>query len=558
MGQLDNIVVVDIVKGQAGVTRPGFGVPFLLSYTANFPELYKKYTTINQVAADFSLTSVEYLRAKALFDNTTRDNNETRMLSPEEIYIGRLPSNARITVLKNEDGNYTVNINSTEFTFAATSNTKADIAAGLVALINAGGEPVTAEYTATKEYFDLYADVANTDFTVEVADTQKLQTSIPQQVSTLTFDADLVALNTIDMNVVHNEVTWAMPQVTFTSDHQTTMGLIATALETNDYIESATVSLTPFREIEIVTIDNREISLTGITVSLGASQANGTWAEDFGFKNGDAKTYLDNLSFQDYYFVLYARDFYDNAEIIDLSDFLENWEYKKAFFFNTNDVRLTTSSSANIAVDIVQKMIDRGKTKEDVVRTIGYYTKQLDNYVADGLVGANGPKSPGSLTWAYQKSKLAIYDDYTNEETKTDFLRDNNMNYYTRIAGLDVAAPSDVGGKVIGGEYFDITRGSDWLQANMELDIFEIFALTDKIPYTNKGVKVLVNAVYNRMIEGQKIGFLSDDETVLVTAPDVNDLTAAQRQSRSFGTIVATGRFAGAIQKALIQINLSF
>ena len=559
MSQLDNIVVVDIIKGQSGVDRPGFGIPFLLSYTNNFPEKYKQYTNIRQVAVDFPVLSVEYLRAKALFDNTTKNNDGTRMLTPEHIYIGRLPSNARITVSKEEDGDYDITINSTDFSFTASSDSKADIAAGIVALINASVVPVTAVYTATNEYFDLYADVAETDFSVEVDDVLKLQTSIPQQVSTLTFVADLITLNTIDIKVVQNEVEWDMPQVTFASDHETTMGLIATALETNAYIESATVSTTPFLNIEIVTIDNRIISLTDIVVLLGATQTTGTWAEDSSFKNGDSKSYLEDLTFQDYYFVIYARDFYDNAEIVDLSDFIENWEYKKALFFNTNDIRLTTGITDNIAVDIVNKMIARGKTKAEVVRTFGLYTKQLDNYIVDGLVGANGPKDPGSLTWAYQKSKLAIYDNYTNEDAIIGFLRSNNVNYYTRIAGLDVVSPSDTGGFVIGGEYFDITRGIDWLQSNMELDIFEAFALVDKIPYTNKGANILVNIVLNRMIEGQKVGLLSDEENVLVVATDVNLLTPAQRQSRSFGTITASSRLSGAIQKvAPIEINLSF
>ena len=75
MGQLDNIVEVNINKGQAGVSREGFGDPFLLSYHSNFPEKYKKYTSLSQVGLDFDSDSVEYLRAKSIFDSTTRDNN---------------------------------------------------------------------------------------------------------------------------------------------------------------------------------------------------------------------------------------------------------------------------------------------------------------------------------------------------------------------------------------------------------------------------------------------------------------------------------------------------
>jgi len=558
MSQLDNIVVVNIVKGQAGVNREGFGTPFLLSYHNKFADTYKEYVNIQQVEADFATDSVEYLRMKAIFDNTTRDNNGARMLSPEKAYIGRLPSNARIDVLDNEDGNYIVTINGTSFTFSATSSTKLLIAEGLATLINAGSEPVTAVYVATTDYIELRADVATTDFTLAVNDTTLLQTGLARQISTLTFDADLIALNVVNLNITHNEVKTAMSPITFTTDHETTMGLIALALEVSPYIESAVVATTPFLSIEITCIDNREISLEDIVVTLGATQAGGTWAEDTSFPNNTAKAYLTALAFQDYYMVIYARDFVDNAEVVDLSDFIENWEYKKAFFFNTADIRLTTNSTDNIAVDIIKKATDRGNLAEDVIRTFGTYTPQLANYLNDGLIGANGDKNAGSITWSYQKSKLGLVDDYVNQDAVLGFLQTNNVNWYTRIGGLDVLSPAQNGGKTIGGEYFDITRGSDWLQSNMELDIFELFALEDKIPYTNKGVAVLVNAVYNRLNEGVSNGFLSDDEVPVVTAPDVNDLTSAQRESRKFGTIQATARFAGAIQKAEIQINLSF
>ena len=558
MSQLDKIVIVDIIKGQAGVSRVGFGIPFLISYQANFPETYKQYVNLAQVEIDFPIGTIEYERAQAIFDSTTRDNNGARMLTPDKMYIGRLPSNARVDALKETDGNYIITINGTAFTFVASGSTKALIAEGLATLINAGSEPVTAVYVATTEYLELHADVADTDFTLAINDKTLLQTGIARQISTLTLVGDLIADNVVNLNIVHNEVETAMTPITFLSDHETTMGLIATALETSPYIESAVVSLTPFRDIVITCIDDRIISLEDILVTLGISQTTGTWAEDTSFKNGTAKAYLNALAFQDYYMVIYNRDFFDNAEIVDLSDFIENWEYKKAFFFNTADIRVTTNITDNIAFDIKQKAIDRGKLVTTILRTFGCYTPQLTNYLVDGLIGANGDKNAGSITWAYQKIKLGIADDYVNQDAILGFLESNTMNWYTEIAGFSTNTPAKKGGRVIGGEYFDITRGSDWLQSNMELDMFEIFAKVDKVPYTNKGADVLETAVYDRLNDGVANGFLSDDEAPLVTSTDVNDLTPAVRKSRGFGKIQATARYAGAIQFVEIQINLSF
>ena len=86
----------------------------------------------------------------------------------------------------------------------------------------------------------------------------------------LVFDADLVTSNTIDMTV--NGV--AISQLTFSSTHAATMGLIATELETFDEILSATVDT---RTITILTNDGEDLAITSIVVAAGGSQAGGVF-----------------------------------------------------------------------------------------------------------------------------------------------------------------------------------------------------------------------------------------------------------------------------------------
>ena len=65
------------------------------------------------------------------------------------------------------DTTTTVTINGTAFTVTTDgSDTKAELAAALSALINAGAEPVTSYYTATYEYIQVESDVAGTTTTV--------------------------------------------------------------------------------------------------------------------------------------------------------------------------------------------------------------------------------------------------------------------------------------------------------------------------------------------------------------------------------------------------------
>jgi len=69
-----------------------------------------------------------------------------------------------ITVLNAVDGAFTVTLNGVAFTFVAAGNTVTQIKDGLVALINAGSEPVTAASSGAST-FTLTADVAGTSFT---------------------------------------------------------------------------------------------------------------------------------------------------------------------------------------------------------------------------------------------------------------------------------------------------------------------------------------------------------------------------------------------------------
>lgn len=89
---------------------------------------------------------------------------------------------------------------------------------------------------------------------------------------TVTFDADLITANTIDMKV--NGV--AITQVTFATDHATTMALIAVEIAKHPLVDTATV--TAARVITVTSADEAVITITEIVVASGASQAGGVYA----------------------------------------------------------------------------------------------------------------------------------------------------------------------------------------------------------------------------------------------------------------------------------------
>lgn len=93
------------------------------------------------------------------------------------------------------------------------------------------------------------------------------------QISKIVFDADFVASNSIAMDI--NAV--AITPVAFNTDHATTMTDLATEIQSNSDIVSATVSAS--REITIIAASSAtDIVVSGIVVTGGLSQPAGVFS----------------------------------------------------------------------------------------------------------------------------------------------------------------------------------------------------------------------------------------------------------------------------------------
>jgi hypothetical protein len=164
--EIKDIVVVNITRETAKITRVGFGTPMIFGIHSKFVEDYRTYTSIQGVGEDFLTTDEEYIAANALF---------SQALSPESIVIGKRAANVAqsdvVTVSNVQNAvTYTDTINGTAFDFLSDADaTNLEIAAGLVSAINLGSEPVTATDNVDGTY-DVDADVPGDAFTHVVSD----------------------------------------------------------------------------------------------------------------------------------------------------------------------------------------------------------------------------------------------------------------------------------------------------------------------------------------------------------------------------------------------------
>jgi len=522
MSEINDVVVVNITRETKGVTQVGFGIPLVLGYHHKFPERVKVYSSFDAVKEDFSSNDLEYKKAQALFSQD---------LSPEQIIIGRASANANILISSldvTEDYEFKLNGTTISYTPAPT-DTKADVVDGLVAAVLASGEPVTP--VDNGDDFDLIATVAGVDFTIESSDT-KMTIRTLTQAATINFDIDFVTGNTINLNVNGH----AIDPVPFNTTHAQTLTDLATAIQALDIVSACTV--TGAREVTIVPIQDVIVLVTDIAVTGGASQAVGTFAANTTYQNETPVTALTTITNEnnDWYFLIYAQGHYDSAGVKLLAADIET--KLKLFFALSFDPRTITSSTDDLASELQALNYDR---------TIVAFTKVDDNHIEAAWIGLNAPKDPGSITWKFKTLSGVTADDYTDTE-KTN-VKGKNANLYNEIGGIDIMEE----GVVISGEYIDVMRGVDWIQARIEEKVYSTLAASDKVPYTDAGVDIVksdVNSIL-RIAIGQ--GILADDPAPAVTAPDVADIPTADKQARILRDVEFTATLAGAIHKVYID-----
>lgn len=163
---LREIVNVTITRETKAVSKPGFGTAMILGTHKRFTGRIKYYSDASSMlianGGDFQSTDKEYIAAVPMFSQPN---------APLRVAVGRraTPDTAVITVSTVENTTvYTVTINGTAFTFVSdASATDIEIAAGLVAAINLGSEPVTATDNADGT-FDIDPDVAGVAYSLTV------------------------------------------------------------------------------------------------------------------------------------------------------------------------------------------------------------------------------------------------------------------------------------------------------------------------------------------------------------------------------------------------------
>lgn len=176
-----------------------------------------------------------------------------------------------------------------------------------------------------------------------------------------------------------------------------------------------------------------------------------------------------------------------------------------------------------------------------------------------------------TITLKFQQEPGVVAE--TLSETQAAALNAKNCNVFVNY-NVGVAIIQQ--GVMCGGFFFDERQGLDWLQNEVQTNLFNIlFNSTSKIPYTDPGMHVLVTGVVDAMNDGVNNGliaagvwnspavfgqltqgqFLSTGFYVFV--PSVNTVSETQRSARIAPTIQCAVKLAGAVHFASAILNVN-
>lgn len=329
---------------------------------------------------------------------------------------------------------------------------------------------------------------------------------VGQKTATLVFSADFVASNSIVVTVNGTAVT-AVP---FTTDQATTMAALETQIETDITDSVVTVDGTdPDTRTLLISIPDKD-TFTSAVVTGGASQPT-------------AISYSDS-----------------DAEALLAAAWAEG--NKKLFFVVGSNPDVADGSESG---DLFSQLLGLGYD-----RTAGLFKKDASQYAEAAWPGEDLPFDPGSQTWAYKAPAGISPDPLTTSEQNAVFAK--NGNTYQRVAGANITRY----GKVFSGEFIDIIRGVDWLEAEIQTAVYIELVNKRKIPFDDTGIQLIEGALAGALDRGVQRGVLQAG-TVVITVPAYADISANDKANRNLPDVKFTALLLGAIHTVQIKGTLT-
>ena len=372
----------------------------------------------------------------------------------------------------------------------------------------------------------------------------------PQQISEVTpTELEVGSVHTVTIVGYEDSAFGARAVVTdtasytvVTSDTATDIcdGLRTDLTPTGDYTEGGTATL-------LISADNTTMDgmLFGVTYTV----------------NGDAAGVDDNTTDAGIATDLAAIELYDPdwyglcldsngaLEIVAAADWVESNDSPKQFVCQTQDPAVASEPDGTddpVTGSVAAQL--KGSTTE---RTMLFYHRNNRQYVCAAMLGRALPEDAGSITWAYKQLSSVTAQSLTTTELAN--IEAKNANSITTMAGVSITRF----GTASSGEYMDVLRGSDWLEARIKERVYALLLQNDKVPYTDGGIQAVRSEILAQLQAGVARDFIAADPEPTCSVPRASEVSAALKAARSLEDVTFRATLAGAVHKVNIEGQLS-
>lgn len=217
---------------------------------------------------------------------------------------------------------------------------------------------------------------------------------------------------------------------------------------------------------------------------------------------------------------------------------------QKQQFVTTMDTNVATSTTSNLGATL---------------KALGYkytavlYSANQGDFAGIAWMGNRYPFPAGGENWMF--AQLVGVTPSSLTPTQRANLTANNVNFFVTTAGINVVFL----GVASGGQYIDITRGNDWLANDMAVGIYGALANAGgKVPYTDAGVAIVEAQVRGSLRRAQDRNFMSSNPAPTILVPPVSAQAPADKAGRILRNLTFAGTYAGALDKVIIQGQITF
>lgn len=527
---LDDLATIVVSTTGAGVTRAGYGVPMIVSHTAQWAERKRVYASLGAVGVDFAVNSPEYMAAEAIFSQSPK---------VRQIVIGR----AALAPLQN----YTVGVRNPAI------NTPYSMRMGIATGV------VFPSQDATYQSAGATGWVASNTWSRGDLVMGGSGPSGPQLYSCLGpsgagYAAQFTGIGNAIMpsgaaGAIRDGGVYWMP-VGSGSTGGITADAIIQGLKSKLEALGAPTAIGTGAQQAVAAIAG---GLGSRTLTLTANAAGKFFA---------AQVY-------DRQMLTVAQDHADPGIATDLAaiKLQSNAWYGLVTLYNSEPlikaaaayVEANTKLYPAASVDTKIATDPEGSSATDVahdMRALSYarswvfFHPSPDEFADAASLGKWFPVSPGGENWRMKTLAGVTVEPYGDDET-ANFLA-KNVAYFYDVGGRFVVGGK---GKSAGGSYVDTVRFLDWYTSELQAKLANLAIDSDKIPFTNAGIDSIEGKVRQQNKAGIDAGGIAPDPEPIVTSPDVLDISSEDKADRELSGVETQFTLAGAIDHITVNVT---